>query len=99
MFKLTLRIDEQSLLAGDRVCADNGVSVCNGLATLDAALLDRSSNLLNTRVDSLKAVKPLLEERAQSVVSLSGIAKQSITSCLRLVEDVEESCARGLLLV
>lgn len=99
MLQLTLRVDEQSLLAGDRVRADDGVSVSNRLATLDATLLDRSRNLLNTRVDSLEAMKSLLEERAQSVVSLSGVAEQSIASCLRLVEDVEESCARRLLLI
>lgn len=60
---------------------------------------DGGIHLLDTRVHRLQSVQPLLEQRAQPLVSLHGIHEQRVTSRLRLVQDVQECGARRLGLV
>lgn len=94
-----LGVDVESLLAGGRVSAHDGVSVDDGLTALDAVSGGSGIDLLNTRVGGLESVQALLEERAQAVVSSNGIDKNGVTTSLGLVEDVEEGSARRLSLV
>jgi hypothetical protein len=73
--------------------------VDDGLTALDAALLDAGVDLLNTRVRSLEAVEQLLESRGQTLVRLDGVGKESVTTGIGGVEDVQEGRSWGLLLV
>lgn len=97
--KLTLRVDEERLLTSNGVSSNNGVHVDDGLAALDASLLHAGVDLLDARVGGLETVKELLEGRREAVVGLSGIGEESIASDLRGIENIQESSARGLLLV
>lgn len=69
------------------------------LSPLNTPPGDGGIHLLNTRVHRLQSMQPLLEQRAQPIVSLHGIHEQGITSRLRLVQDVQECCAGRLGLV
>lgn len=69
------------------------------LSPLNAPSGDGGIYLLNTRVHRLQSMQTLLEQRAQALVSLHGIHEQRVTSRLRLVQDVQECCARRLGLV
>lgn len=81
------------------MCADKRVGVGDRLAALDAALLHRGSDLLDTGVHRLQAVESLLEQRAQTPVGLNGVAEESVASSLGLVEDVQEGGAGRLGLI
>ena len=75
------------------------MNIDDRLASLDAALLDTSIHLLNTRVGGLETVEELLESGRKAVVSLDGVGEEGIATSLRGIEDVQESSARRLLLV
>lgn len=71
----------------------------DGVAPLDAVAGGGRVDLLNARVRRLEAVEALLEERAQTLVSLDSVDKQSVATRVGAVKQVQESGARGLLLV
>ena len=97
--ELTLRVDKECLFPSDRMCADDGMSMEDGLASLDATLASASIGLFKGGMDGPKPVESLFEERAQSVVSLSCVGKKCVTSNLWLVENVQEGGPRGLRLI
>lgn len=98
-YGLTLRVDEKSLLAGSGMSANNGMSVNNRLTSLDAVSGRSRVDLLDTRVRGLETVQTFLEQRTETLVSRSGIDKQSVASGLGLVKDIQKRRARGLSLV
>lgn len=97
--RLTLVVDIDSLFARCGMGADNRVFVDDGLASLDAAPCSGGVDLFNTRVSSLETMKSLLEKRTQSLVCSDGINKESVTTSIRSIQDVQEGSARGLLLI
>lgn len=94
-----LRVDVERLLARSRVRADNGMAVDDGLAPLDAVADSGGVDLLDARVGGPEAVQTLLEERAEALVGRDGIDEERVAARLRLVQDVQEGGAGGLLLV
>lgn len=79
--------------------ADDGMRIGHGLPSLDTSLCDGHGHLLDARMYGREPVQALLKEGAEPVVRLGRVREQGISSCLWLVEDVEESRAWGLLLV
>ena len=69
------------------------------LPSLDAAPGRRCVDLLDARVCRLQSVEALLEERAEPLVRLNGIHEECVAARVWPVEQVEEGCPRGLLLV
>lgn len=97
-------VDEQGLLLGNWVCADNWVDVADWLASDDTATDSSELSLLMSRVDSLEALESLLESIRESVVGLNlGAEKSVTTSNVSLlvwnVESVQEGGSWWLLLV
>ena len=96
---LTLRVDEERLLASSRVCADDRVLIDNGLTTHDATTSTRGIGLLNSRVTSLQAVQTLTEGWAKPLVGLDSVDEESVSASLGLLQHVQESRAGRLALV
>lgn len=94
----TLRVDIDCLLACDRVGADNGVLVHDGVAAVDASTGHGGGNLLDTRVSRFQTVEALLEEWGKAVVGLDCVDEEGVTAGLGLVENVKE-CGSGWLLL
>lgn len=97
--ELTLWVDVDGLVASGRMCADDRVLVDDGFSPLDAATGDSSVDLLDAGVCGFETVKALLEERTETLISLSGIHEESVTASVRAVKDVKEGSARRLLLI
>lgn len=73
--------------------------VDNRVSSLDAVASRSGVDLLDTRVCGLETVQTLLEERAESLVSLNGVNEDGVASSLGLIQDVQESSSGRLLLV
>jgi hypothetical protein len=97
--KLTLGIDIDCLLSGDGMGPDDGMFIQYGLPSKDASAVDRGLSLLDGGVDSLESMKPLLEQWAQSIISLDGIGEESVATCGGQIKDVEKSRTGWLLFI
>lgn len=94
-----LRVDEDGLLAGGRVRADEGVDGGDGVAADDAAPVFAVVGLLDGGMDDLESVEPLAELGGQSPIRLGLVHEQRIASRSRSVQKIEEGGPRRLLLV
>lgn len=96
--RLTLRVNEESLLAGDWVSANNRVLGSDGFTTSNASASNAVVDLLNTGVDSPQTVKSLAELRGQTTICQSHVGEQSVTTASRTIEQIQE-CGAGRLLL
>lgn len=64
----------------------------------DTTAVQAGIHLLNTRVYGLETVETLLELGRQTLVCLSHVAEEGITTCCRTVKEIQEGGAGGLLL-
>lgn len=96
---LTLRVHVEGFFSCSGMRAYNWVVIDHRFPSLDTSTCSRSVNLLNARMRRLKTVQALLEQRAQSVISLRGIDKQCIATSIRSIENVQKRSSRRLLLV
>lgn len=93
-----MRVNEESLLAGDRVSADNRVLGGDGFTTSNASSSNTVVDLLNTGMDSSQAVKSLAELRRQAAVGQRHVCEERVTTASRTVKQVQECSAGGLFL-
>jgi hypothetical protein len=75
------------------------MSIDDWVTPLDTVPCRSGIDLLDSRMSRFQAMEPFLEEWRQPIVSLSRIDKQSVAPSLGLVEDIQESCSRRLLLI
>jgi hypothetical protein len=71
----------------------------NWFSSDSTPLPSRGINLLDSRVSRPQSMKSLLEPRAQSVVRLNLVGKESISSNLWNVKDIQKGCSRRLNLI
>lgn len=93
-----MRVHVERLLAGDRVCADEGVLGGNGVTAGDTAAVQAGVDLFDAGVDGAQAVQSLPEVGRETLVGLHHVAEQGVTACRGAVEYVQEGRAGGLLL-
>lgn len=92
-------IDKQCLLAGGRMSPDNRVLVRHGFSSNNSTTLLAELCLLETRVNSLKAMQSFLNCWGETVVRLNLVDKSGITTNLGGVKNIQERCARRLTLI
>jgi hypothetical protein len=98
LFGLTLWIHVKCLLASYRVSSDNGVLRRNRIPAGNTATVQTSINLLEAGVYGLQSVESFPEARRQPLIGLDHVGEQSVTTCGRTIEHIQESRAGGLLL-
>jgi hypothetical protein len=92
-------IDKECFLSSGRMSPNNWVLVRHGFSSNNPTTLLAELCLLETRVNSLKAMQSFLNCWREAVVGLSLIDKCGITTNLGGVENIQERCAGRLALI
>ena len=85
--------------AGGDLGRDALVHLADLVAPHDAAAVLRSSGLLDGGVNDAQAMQTGAELRREPLVGCGLVGEERVAACGRAVEQVEECCAWGLLLV
>lgn len=81
------------------MCSHKRMHVAHGLSSDGRPASESRGCLLMAGVDNLKAMKALLEFWRQTTVRFCHVCEQSVTTCSRAIEAVQERCAGWLNLV